>query len=331
MPGMRLRAEEREQILVGIKSGESAHSIGRRLGRAASTVSREIRAGGGREHYLGSRAHDGAQQRARRPKPRALSERPWLIPVVVEGLEAGWSPQQISRRLRLEHPDQPGWWVSHEAIYQALYLQGRGELRAQLTAALRTGRPRRYPGGTKPGRGSRGKIVDPVMITERPAEVDDRAVPGHWEGDLILGRGGKSQVGVIVERSTRFVMLIHLPEDRRAETVRDALAAKITGLPESLMRTLTWDQGKEMARHHSFTVATGIPIYFCDPHSPWQRGTAENTNGLLRQYLPRTHDLSRYSAEHLDAIADSLNTRPRQTLGWLKPSEAYAAAVATTT
>jgi transposase, IS30 family len=330
VPGPRLSAVEREQVLVGIKTEESARGIARRLGRSASTITREIAAGGGREHYLGSRAHDQAQVRARRPKPRVLTARPWLIPVVTEALQAGWSPQQISRRLRLEHPDQPGWWVSHEAIYQALYLQGRGELRAELTAALRTGRARRYPGHTTPGRGSRGKIVDPVMITERPAEVADRAVPGHWEGDLILGKAGKSQVGVLVERTTRFVMLIHLPADRRAETVRDALAAKITGLPESLMRTLTWDQGKEMARHHSFTVATGIPIYFCDPHSPWQRGTAENTNGLLRQYLPRTQDLSSYTAEQLDAIADSLNTRPRQTLGWLKPSEAYAAAVATT-
>ena len=329
MPGRRLSVIEREQILVGIKTEESTRAIARRLDREPSTISREIAAGGGRDHYLGTGAHDQAAQRAKRPKPRVLTRRPWLIEVVSERLEAGWSPEQIARRQRVEHPDDPRWWVSHEAIYQALYLQGRGELRRELTAALRTGRTRRYAKGAKPGRGTRGKIVDPVLITERPAEAEDRAVPGHWEGDLILGRHCRSQVGVLVERTTRFVVLIHLPTDRRAETVRDALAAKITTLPEVLRRSLTWDQGKEMARHASFTVATGVPIYFCDPHSPWQRGTAENTNGLLRQYLPRTEDLSRYSETDLDRIADSLNTRPRKTLDWLFPSEAYAAAVAT--
>jgi IS30 family transposase len=330
VPGRRLNVIEREQILVGIKTEESIRSIARRLDREPSTILREIRAGGGREHYLGTGAHDQAAQRAKRPKPRVLTRRPWLIEVVSERLETGWSPEQIAQRQRVEHPNDPRWWVSHEAIYQALYLQGRGELRRELTAALRTGRARRYPKGAKPGRGTRGKIIDPVMISERPAEADDRAVPGHWEGDLILGRNCRSQVGVLVERTTRFVVLIHLPTDRRAETVRDALAAKITALPEALRRSLTWDQGKEMARHASFTVATGVPIYFCDPHSPWQRGTAENTNGLLRQYLPRTEDLSRYSETDLDRIADSLNTRPRKTLDWLFPTEAYAAAVATT-
>jgi IS30 family transposase len=330
VPGPRLDVTEREQVLVGIKLEEKAREIARRLGRSASTISREITAGGGRARYLATRAHEQARERAKRPKPGALARRPWLIELVTAELEAGWSPQQIAQRLRLQYPDDPRWWVSHEAIYQALYLQGRGELRRELTEALRTGRTRRYPKGAKPGRGSKGKIVDPVPITERPAEAADRAVPGHWEGDLILGRNNRSQVGVLVERTTRFVVLLHLPADRRAETVRDAIAAKITELPAALRRSLTWDQGKEMARHHSFTVATGVPVYFCDPHSPWQRGTAENTNGLLRQYLPRSEDLSRYSAAQLDAIADSLNTRPRQTLGWLFPSEAYAAAVATT-
>ncbi len=330
MPGVRLSVIEREQILVGIKLKESARAIGRRLDRAASTITREIKAAGRRERYLASRAQDAATERARRPKPEVLARRPWLVQVVTERLTAGWSPQQIARRQHLEHPDDPRWWVSHEAIYQALYLQGRGELRAELTAALRSGRTKRYRQGAKPGRGTRGRLVDPVMITERPAEADDRAVPGPWEGDLLLGRNNRSQVGVLVERTTRFVVLIHLPADRRAETVRDALAAKITELPVALRRSLTWDQGKELARHASLTVDTGVQVYFCDPHSPWQRGTAENTNGLLRQYLSRSEDLSRYSAADLDAIADSLNTRPRQTLGWLFPSEAYAAAVATT-
>lgn len=330
MPGLRIRMPEREQILVGVLGKESYRSIGRRLDRAPSTIKREVDAGGGRDRYLATAAQDAALERAKRPKPRALTGRPWLIETVSQELQAGWSPEQIANRQRLAHPDDPGWWVSHEAIYQDLYLQGRGELRRELAAALRTGRARRYPRGTRPGGTNRGHLVAPVSISERPAEADDRAVPGHWEGDLILGRNNRSQVGVLVERTSRLVMLVHLPADRRAETVRDAVAAKITALPEALRRSLTWDQGKEMARHASFTVATGVQIYFCDPHSPWQRGTAENTNGLLRQYLPRSHDLSRYSATDLDRIADSLNTRPRKTLGWRFPCEAYADAVATT-
>jgi transposase, IS30 family len=330
VPGSRMGAVEREQILVGLLVEESYRAMGRRLDRAPSTIKREVDRGGGRGGYLATAAQDAATERAQRPKPRALAGRGWLVEVISEGLEAGWSPQQVANRLRLEHPDDPGWWVSHEAIYQDLYLQGRGELRRELAAALRTGRARRYPRGTRPGGTNRGHLVATVAISERPAEADDRAVPGHWEGDLILGKNNRSQVGVLVERSTRLVMLVHLPTDRRAETVRDAVAAKITALPETLRRSLTWDQGKEMARHASFTVATGVQIYFCDPHSPWQRGTAENTNGLLRQYLPRSHDLSRYSATDLDRIAASLNTRPRETLGWRFPTEAYAAAVATT-
>jgi transposase, IS30 family len=240
------------------------------------------------------------------------------------------SPQQIANRLRLEHPDEPHWWVSHETIYQALYLQGRGGLRAELTDALRTGRARRRAKGPNPGRGSRGRLKDMVAISERPAEVEDRAVPGHWEGDLILGRAGKSQIATIVERTTRFTLLVRLPGDRKAITVRDAVAAKIVELPEQLRRSLTWDQGKEMAAHVSFSVATDVAVYFCDPHAPWQRGTNENTNGLLRQYLPRSLDFATVTDERLDAIAAELNERPRETLGWMTPSEKFSELVATT-
>jgi IS30 family transposase len=215
------------------------------------------------------------------------------------------------------------WWVSHETIYQALYLQGRGGLRAELTDALRTGRARRRRKGPNPGRGARGRLKDIVSISERPAEVEDRAVPGHWEGDLILGRGGKSQVATIVERTTRFTLLVPLPTDRKAHTVRDAIASKIVELPEHLRRSLTWDQGKEMAAHADFKIATDIDVYFCDPHSPWQRGTNENTNGLLRQYLPRSTDLATVTASQLDQIAAELNERPRETLGWHTPAEKF--------
>jgi transposase, IS30 family len=219
--------------------------------------------------------------------------------------------------------------VSHETIYQALYLQGRGGLKAELTEALRTGRARRRRKGPNPGRGARGKLKDVVSISERPAEAEDRAVPGHWEGDLILGRAGKSQIATIVERTTRFTLLVRLPEDRKAATVRDAVAAKIVELPVHLRRSLAWDQGKEMAEHLSFSVATDVAVYFCDPHSPWQRGTNENTNGLLRQYLPRSLDLSTVSDRQLDAIAAELNERPRETLGWMTPSEKFSELVAT--
>jgi len=217
--------------------------------------------------------------------------------------------------------------VSHETIYQSLYVQGRGALRKELASCLRTGRAMRR---NRSRLDRRGQIPGMVMISQRPAEVADRAVPGHWEGDLIIGAGSKSAVGTLVERSTRYVMLLHLPNDHTAATVRTAMAAKITALPEHLRRSITWDQGSEMSQHHQFTVDTGVQIYFCDPHSPWQRGSNENTNGLLRQWMPKGTDLSRHSAEDLDLIAHKLNNRPRQTLGWMKPSHALAQLVAPT-
>jgi transposase, IS30 family len=328
VPGARLTIDEREEIALGLATGRSFAVIAVQLGRPTSTVSREVDRNGGRGGYRASRAQRETDRRARRPKVRRLVEHRWLAAEVAKRLNKKHSPEQIASRLRLDHPDEPHWWVSHETIYQALYLQGRGGLKAELTEALRTGRARRRRKGPNPGRGARGRLKDVVLISQRPAEAADRAVPGHWEGDLILGRGGKSQIATIVERTTRFTLLVGLPDNRKAITVRDAVAAKIVELPEHLRRSLTWDQGKEMAAHVSFTVATDLAVYFCDPHSPWQRGTNENTNGLLRQYLPRSLDFATVTARQLDAIAAELNERPRETLGWMTPSEKFSELVA---
>jgi IS30 family transposase len=227
----------------------------------------------------------------------------------------------------LEFPDDPTMHVSHETIYQSLFVQGRGELRRELSRCLRTGRAQRRPKGRTVGR---GQIPDMVMISERPAEAEDRAVPGHWEGDLIIGKNGGSAVGTLVERSTRYVLLLHLPEGREADKVNEAMKKAIAGLPDELVRSLTWDQGRELSHHRAFTVDTGVQVYFCDPHSPWQRGSNENTNGLLRQYMPKGTDLSVHSAQDLERFARSLNNRPRETLGFMKPSEKLAELVATT-
>jgi len=323
---VRLSSAEREEISRGLRAGESLRMIARHLGRAGSSVSREVAAGGGRRRYRAWRAEAGATRRARRPRPAKLACRPRLRQAVELLLEARWSPEQISRRLRHDHPDDPEMWVSHETIYQSLFVQGRGALRAELARCLRTGRARRRPHG----RVAHARIADMVLLSERPAEVEDRAVPGHWEGDLILGRNNRSAIGTLVERQTRYVLLVALPDGRSAVNVRSALAAQILTLPEQLRRTLTWDRGTEMAEHVGFTVDTGVQVYFCDPHSPWQRGSNENTNGLLRQYFPKGTDLSVHDQAHLDAVARELNGRPRQTLGWMKPSEALAKVVAST-
>jgi IS30 family transposase len=315
-PG-RLTLEEREEISLGLRQGDTLTAIASRLGRAVSTVSREVADNGGRQHYRAWRAHRRARERARRPKPAKLAC-PRLAGQVEAWLRMWWSPEEVARRLRIEFADDPMMWVSHETIYKSLFVQGRGELRRELTRCLRTGRVKRRARGRSE---TVGRIRAMVMISERPAEVEDRAVPGHWEGDLILGKNNASAVGTLVERMTRYVLLLHLPTGREAEQVEAAMRRAIAKLPGQLFRTITWDQGKEMARHANFTIDTGIQVYFCDPHSPWQRGSNENTNGLLRQYMPKGTDLSRFTEEDLDAIAHSLNDRPRATLGFMKPSE----------
>ena len=312
-----LTAAEREEILLGLGRGESMSQIARDLNRSASTVTREVKANGGRDAYRMWPAHTRAQECTRRPKPSKLVKGP-LCDRVTKGLESLWSPEEIARRLRREFPDDPTMHVSHETIYQSLFVQGRGELRRELARCLRSGRTRRKVQGSTE---QRGKIPDMVMISDRPADVADRAVPGHWEGDLIIGARGASAVGTLVERSTRFVLLLHLPDDHGAVAVEAAMKKAIATLPNELVRSITWDQGSEMARHVEFTVATGVPVYFCDPHSPWQRGSNENTNGLLRQYMPKGTDLSKLSAEDLREIQRSLNGRPRKTLDYMMPVE----------
>jgi IS30 family transposase len=325
---LRLRGVEREEISRGLLAGESVRQVADRLGRAPSTISREIRRNGGRDAYRAHRSQAAAREREHRPRPTRLAASPRLRDEVERMLRLRWSPVQISRRLRLEHPADEEMRVSHETIYRALYIQGRGELRRELAACLRTGRARRRAQAEPE---DRGRMAGMVLISERPAEIADRVVPGHWEGDLVIGRAQGSAVATLVERRTRYLMLAALPGGRTAPEVRDALVDKILTLPEHLRRSLTWDRGHEMAEHLRFTVDTGVAVYFCDPHSPWQRGTNENTNGLLRQYLPRSVNLREVSQEELDAIAAELNGRPRQTLDWRSPSEAFAEAVAATT
>jgi len=373
LSGRYLSFEEREEIALLRVGGAGVREIARRLRRSPSTISRELRRNAatrsGRLAYRASTAQWHADRRARRPKPAKLATNEPLRRYVQERLAGviaspdgtavpgpavpwigrrhgrradrrwanSWSPEQIANRLLLDFPDDPSMRISHEAIYQSLYVQGRGALRRELTACLRTGRALRVPRARTRGRG-KGFVRPEIMISERPAEADDRAVPGHWEGDLILGLES-SAIGTLVERTTRYVMLLHLPRldghgdgprvkngpalaGHGAEAVRDAIAASILTLPEQLRRSLTWDQGSEMAEHARLRIDTGVEIYFCDPHSPWQRGSNENTNGLLRQYFPRGTDLSRHGADELEAVALALNTRPRKTLGWRTPAEA---------
>ena len=316
-----LCAQERETISRELSRGHSARHIGKQLGRHHSTIANEINRNGGAANYRALAAQERYESLKARPKERKLMASSRLHDAVNEGLEQKWSPEQISARLDEEYPDEPEMKVSHETIYQTLYLQAKGELRTELKLALRQGRARRVPRSRAAL--SRGKIPDMVNISERPPEADDRAVPGFWEGDLIIGKGGKSQIATLVERTSRFTMLVRIPYDRCAERVATLLAKKMETLPEFLRNSITWDQGKEMARHAEFTVRTGLPIYFCDPHSPWQRGTNENTNGLLRQYFPKGTDLSLHTQEELDRVAAELNGRPRKTLGWKKPIEVF--------
>ena len=345
----RLTLEDRIEIQAGVHANESLRSIGLRIGRPASTIKREIdhnnelrarknnarTSGYRRKHAFGARqsgktatvqyramaAHDRSADRARRPKLSLLANNDMLRREVQSRLELRHSPEQIALRLRVDFPDDPEMWVSHEAIYQALYVQGRGALRRELHMCLRTKRAVRrsqHQPGTR-----RGHIPDMINISQRPATVEDRAVPGHWEGDLIMGgTASNSAIGTLVERTTRFVMLLHLPDGHTAEAVQDAIIAKITELPEHLRLSLTWDQGMEMANHKAIATATDLDIYFCDPHSPWQRGSNENTNGLLRQYFPKGTDLSFWGPGYLDRVAAELNGRPRKTLGWRTPAEA---------
>jgi transposase, IS30 family len=324
-PG-RLTLADREEISLGVRAGDSFTAIAARLGKAVSTVSREVAGNGGRGDYRAWRAHRRAAENTRRPKTPKLSCAR-LAGQVTRWLQEWWSPQEIACRLRMEYVDDPMMQVSHETIYQALFVQGRGELRRELTRCLRTGRAKRR---SRRRPENPGQLRDMVMISERPPEVDDRAVPGHWEGDLLIGGDCRSAVGTLVERTSRYVLLLHLPSGRDANGVERAMRQAISGLPAHLRRSVTWDQGKEMAHHARFTVSTGVQVYFCDPHKPWQRGSNENTNGLLRQYMPKGTDLSVHTAEDLARYAHSLNNRPRKTLGYMKPSERLAELLAHT-
>ena len=335
----RLSIEERERIHAGIEREESIREIARVLGRAPSTIKRELDKNLRHQRYHPARSRAAGRKRTlpwaysphlaqlradrraiRRARPAKLAANERLRREVQSRLDRKHSPEQIARRLREDFPDQPEMWVSHETIYQSIYVQGRGALRRELAACLRTGRAIRKPHRSS---GQRSSVIkDMVHISERPAEVEDRAVPGHWEGDLITGTENKSAIGTLVERTTGFVALLHLPERHGALEVQDAMITAISQLPEQLRKTVTWDQGSEMANHAQITLATDVKVYFCDPASPWQRGTNENTNGLLRQYFPKGTDLSGYHRDYLAYVANELNDRPRKRLAWKTPKEA---------
>ncbi len=320
-PRMRSRCEltvvEREEISRGLAAEHSCHAIARRMRRAPSSVSREVARNGGRVGYRAAEAEQATLRRGRRPKASKLALYPRLRAEVEARLRLRWSPQQISAFLKVEYAQDPEMQISHETIYLSLFVQSRGALRKELARHLRTHRQVRQP---KKQLSKRGQIVDKIMISERPAEAADRAVPGHWEGDLLLGTKNNG-IGTLVERSTRYAMLFTLTNGFTAERVSEALAKTVMTLPASLRRSLTWDQGPEMAGYVRFTIDTGLAVYFCDPRSPWQRGSNENTNGLLRQYFPKGHSLATVTQGELDRVAHELNGRPRQTLGWRSPTQ----------
>ena len=323
----RLSCAEREEVSRGLLVGLSFRRIAKKLGRSPSTISREVKANGKRDVYRAFEAERTAEVRNRRPRARKLDASAPLRKEVERRLLQRWSPQQIAARLFFDYPSDMSMRVSHETIYQSLFVQGRGALRKELTSYLRSGRTRRKPQGRS---SPKGRMCDMVMIADRPVQASDRAVPGHWEGDLIIGKNGKSAIGTLVERHSRFLRLSRLPHGRSADQVRKALTREVQKLPEHLRQSLTWDQGKEMAGHVQFTIDTNVKVFFCDPHSPWQRETNENTNGLLRQYFAKGTDLTTVTQANLTTVARELNSRPRQTLDWMKPSEVLARTVAST-
>lgn len=323
-----LTTPEREAVSRGIAGGRSVRSIAAQLKRAPSTICRELRRNGGRRRYRAVAADRAAWGRARRPKPCHLATRPRLRDLVARKLAAKWSPEQIAGWLRDTFPGDADMQVSHETIYRSLFVQSRGVLKRALLAHLRRGRRFRHSRHATTAGQTRGQIVDAVSIRERPAAVDDRAVPGHWEGDLLAG-SRNSHVATLVERQSRYLVLVRV-RSKHTSTVVRALRRRVQRLPRGLMASLTWDRGLELAAHRAFTVATNVQVYFCDPQSPWQRGSNENTNGLLRQYFPRGTDVSRYSQAQLDAVARQLNTRPRKTLGYKTPADKLAEIVAST-
>lgn len=317
----RLSLAEREDIAAWRAEGVAVREVARRLGRSPGTVSKELSRNSTSRGYRASPAHGRAEERARRSRPGKLATQLPLRRQVQERLARNESPEQVAGRLRMDFPNDPEMWVSHETIYQSLYVQGRGGLRRELTVHLRTGRAVRRPHRRPAER--RGRIPGMVNIAQRPAEVADRAVPGHWEGDLIKGSTtSNTAIGTLVERATGFLVLLHLPDGHGALAVQEAMCTAMAELPATLRRTLTWDQGSELANHLAIAGATGLEIYFCDPHSPWQRGTNENTNGLLRQYFPKGTDLSFHGPGILQQVADELNSRPRKRLHWATPAEA---------
>lgn len=325
-----LTLDDRIKISAGIERGDSFAVIGLAIGRPRQTVSAEVNRHGGREGYQARAADVAAGWSARRVRQRWFETRPDVWVVVQERLKKYWSPEQVANTLRREHPDDPYWWVSHEAIYQAIYVQAKGTLKTELVKHLRTKRDRRKPQTRAVSDQNRSAIPDMVLIADRPPEADDRSVPGHWEGDLIVGKANKSFIATLVERRSRFGILVKL-DNKQADHVAQRLPEAVARLEDALMLTLTWDQGREMTDHKTFTMATDIDVYFCDPKSPWQRGSNENWNGLVRQYLPKGTDLSIHSQIDLDIIAASLNTRPRKTLDWATPAEVLYQNVTTTT